>query len=387
MSYLYNVVHTCKKTYIIHIHMSGRNDDYEGLFVHLAGFVTAGRLTDAASLIRKTLPGIAKHRPDLASEIQRAGARASDVLRQTRTTLPGAANEQQSLVRHEERPVLDIAPVWPASVQSTLGSVVVEREREAALRDAGIEPTRTLLFVGAPGVGKTLAAKWLARELGRPLVTLDLAAVMSSFLGKTGNNIRTVLDYARSHQAVLLLDEFDAIAKRRDDAADIGELKRLVTVLLQAIDDWPSESLLIAATNHPELLDPAAWRRFERVIQFPLPSPQETREVLQRALGPSELDDTYMTAAAAIFAGRGFADIVREVRVARRDAVVFDVSLEESLARRLKELTQGLPLEARLSLAQGLAKAKISQRMIRELSGISRDTLRDRGIGTKSTKG
>jgi len=344
-------------------------------------------MVDAASLIRKTLPGIAKNRPDLASEIQRAGARASDVLRQGRTTLLGASNEQQSLVRHEERPVLDIAPVWPASVQSTLGSVVLEREREAALRDAGIEPTRTLLFVGAPGVGKTLAAKWLARELERPLVTLDLAAVMSSFLGRTGNNIRTVLDYARSHRAVLLLDEFDAIAKRRDDAADIGELKRLVTVLLQAIDDWPPDSLLIAATNHPELLDPAAWRRFERVIQFPLPSAQETREVLRRALGASELDDTYMTAAAAIFSGRGFADIVREVRVARRDAIVLDVSLEESLARRLKALVQDLPFETRLSLAQGFAKAKISQRTIKELSGISRDTLRDRGIGIRSTKG
>jgi len=99
---------------------------------------------------------------------------------------------------------------------------------------------------------------------------------MSSFLGKTGSNIRVVLDFARRQPCVLLLDEFDAITKRRDDSAEIGELKRLVTVLIQAIDEWPADGLLVAATNHPELLDPAIWRRFDRVVEFPLPTSSET---------------------------------------------------------------------------------------------------------------
>jgi hypothetical protein len=116
----------------------------------------------------------------------------------------------------------------------------------------------------AQDLGDTLAARVLARTLGRPLLILDLAAVMSSFLGRTGGNLRHVLDYAKSIECVLLLDELDAIAKRRDDAGEIGELKRLVTVLIQEIDDWPSSGLLVAATNHPELLDPAIWRRFFR---------------------------------------------------------------------------------------------------------------------------
>ena len=94
---------------------------------------------------------------------------------------------------------------------------------------------------------------------------------MSSYLGRTGSNIRHVLDYAKGVDGVLLLDELDAIAKRRDDATDVGELKRLVTVLLQEIDDWPSSGLLIAATNHPGLLDPAVWRRFELRVSFPMP--------------------------------------------------------------------------------------------------------------------
>src|SRR5665213_3572636 len=122
-----------------------------------------------------------------------------------------------------------------------------------------------------PGVGKTLAARWIARELHRPLLTLDLSAVMSSFLGRTGANVRHVLDYAKGVDCVLLLDELDSIAKRRDDASDVGELKRLVTVLLQEIDDWPSTGLLIAATNHSDLLDPAVWRRFEMRVNFPMP--------------------------------------------------------------------------------------------------------------------
>ena len=104
-----------------------------------------------------------------------------------------------------------------------------------------MDPTRSALFTGPPGVGKTLAAKWMARELGQPLAILDLSAVMSSFLGRTGSNVRAVLDFARDRRCILLLDEFDAVAKRRDDTSEIGELKRLVTVLLQEIDGMANE--------------------------------------------------------------------------------------------------------------------------------------------------
>ena len=143
-------------------------------------------------------------------------------------------------MRVEERPVLDWEPVFSPNIARQLKAIVEERLNPHALRAAGLEPTRTALFVGPPGVGKTMAARWVARELGRPLLTLDLAAVMSSYLGRTGSNLRLVLDYAKAIDCVLLLDELDAIAKRRDDREEIGELKRLVTVLIQQIDDWPS---------------------------------------------------------------------------------------------------------------------------------------------------
>ena len=149
-----------------------------------------------------------------------------------------------------------------------MDQLVAEHSRVGDLLRAGLSPTRTALFIGPPGVGKTLGDGWLARELHRPLLTLDLSAVMSSFLGRTGANLRHVSDYAKGVPCIMLLDEIVAIAKRRDDSQEVGELKRLVTVLLQEIDDWPSGGLLIAATNHSDLLDPAVWRRFETQIAF-----------------------------------------------------------------------------------------------------------------------
>lgn len=162
-------------------------------------------------------------------------------------------------------------PVLGGRIGASVHQLLDERRESRKLRSMGLEPVRSAIFVGPPGVGKTMTAKWIAAELGLPLLVLDLTAIMSSLLGKTGNNLRAVLDHAKSIPCVLLLDEIDAIAKRRGDHSDIGELKRLVTVILQEMDAWPSSGLLLAATNHPELIDPAMWRRFDLTLEFPGP--------------------------------------------------------------------------------------------------------------------
>lgn len=183
-----------------------------------------------------------------------------------------------------ERDLSGEEPLLSGDVADEVNEVVSEHERATDLADAGLVPTRTVLLTGPPGVGKTITARSMAQRLRVPLFRADLSALMSSYLGKTGQNLVEALTHARALPSVMLLDEFDAIAKRRDDPTDVGELKRIVNVLLLELEAWPSSSLLVAATNHPELLDRAIWRRFEKVINIGLPDDNVRRILLERQL-------------------------------------------------------------------------------------------------------
>jgi len=351
--------------------------DFEKDTVHLVRLALDGKVDDVAALSRRLLRAVAQRRPDLALVVQGVldGVLANPT-RGASQPLPVDLDSRLELLRREPVPQLPVEPTWPAAVKDELDAVVSEREHEDKLADAGIAPTRSLLFVGPPGVGKTLAARWLAVRTKRPLLTLDLAAVMSSFLGRTGNNIRVVLDFARRTPSVLLLDEFDAIAKRRDDVSEVGELKRLVTVLLQTVDDWPTEGLLVAATNHPELLDPAVWRRFDRVVRFPEPSVGEIANAIRRLLGEDDQLGDRTDLLAALLLGRSFADVARVVTTAKRSAVVSDVSLTDALERVIVDLSENADLSTKLRVAASLLEAGRSQRDVSSITGLSRDTIR-----------
>ena len=281
--------------------------------------------------------------------------------------------------------MLEAEPIWTADVESALRQVITERSRVEELSAQGLVPTRSLIFTGLPGVGKSLAARWIARELKRPLLTLDLSAVMSSYLGRTGSNIRHVLDYAKGVDGVLLLDELDAIAKRRDDASDVGELKRLVTVLLQEIDDWPSSGLLIAATNHPDLLDPAVWRRFELRVSFPMPGDDVVGDAIDAYCGRGKTSPVWREIMALALRGLSFSDIEREVNLVRRAAVVHGQSFEEAARLMVRTRMNHLGRRERDELALRLTDAGVSQRQVHELTGVSRDTIRKKIKTTKLT--
>lgn len=351
----------------------------EELF-HLARVALSGRPQDVAVLVRKYARRHRKTSPELAEQLmallRATPTRGNPTRRIESAGLPLDSDSRLPLIRILETPVLEAEPVYDDRTWEALRQVVRERERSELLAEAGVDPTRTVLFTGPPGVGKTLGAKWIARELGRPLAILDLSAVMSSFLGRTGSNLRTVLDFAKDHDCVLLLDELDAVAKRRDDTTEIGELKRLVTVLLQEIDEWPPSGLLLAATNHANLLDPAVWRRFEIIVEFPLPKAESLEALLRDRLEvPSGSPWPGVLSRALV--GASFSDAFQAASHARRIAAVENVGIEDGVERVLEHLVASLSRSRRQELAVALADGRLlSQRQASEVTGVSRDTIR-----------
>jgi SpoVK/Ycf46/Vps4 family AAA+-type ATPase len=186
-------------------------------------------------------------------------------------------------VRHPRRYFGDLV-LAPATLEQLEG-VAREVPMWGRLASAGVPQRRRVLFFGPPGCGKSSAAEALAAELGVPLVVVRLDAVISSYLGQTATNLRRILEYANAAPWVVLFDEFDALGRVRDDPTEHGEIKRVVNAFLQMLDSYQGPSLLLAATNHEGLLDPALWRRFDDVINFPMPTVHQIRAVLRKRLG------------------------------------------------------------------------------------------------------
>jgi SpoVK/Ycf46/Vps4 family AAA+-type ATPase len=159
----------------------------------------------------------------------------------------------------------------PTVVRRAVDELVEEQRRADLLRAHGLEPRHRVLLVGPPGTGKTTLAEALAESIGIPLFVVRYEAMIGSFLGETATRLKRVFEYARTTPCVLFFDEFDAIGKERGDIHETGEIKRVVTSLLMQMDDMPTYTIIAAATNHPELLDRASWRRFQLRLPLPLP--------------------------------------------------------------------------------------------------------------------
>ena len=233
--------------------------------------------------------------------------------------LPADVESQQFLVEQIQSTDFPAYPALPHDVDLELRRFVELNKRSGELASQGIDPPSTLLLFGPPGCGKTMAATAIACDLGLPLHVIRLDSLLGSFLGNSAKNLRRVFDYSLSRPCVLLLDEFDALAKMRDDTQEVGEVKRLVGSLLQNLDRVQGEQIVIAATNHHHLLDPAIWRRFDVTLHLGKPDKSEIKSIMQDLISKSRLSEGELEGAATLSVGLSGSDVTSVIKRALQD--------------------------------------------------------------------
>lgn len=254
--------------------------------------------------------------------IDQAKASRSAVQRRGPIPLAQPKGELSALLSVEYPDIRLSAMVLPEALDRRLHRVLREQKRQKDLRSHGLTPRRKLLFVGPPGSGKTMTAAALAGELGLPLFTILLEGVITKFMGETAGKLRAVFDAMEQTPGVYLFDEFDAIGASRTAANDVGEIRRVLNSFLQFLERDDSLGLVIAATNHPDLLDPALFRRFDDVIEYQLPDAEVGTRIIESWL--ATFDTARLDWDAVIRAAEGLsqAELTRAAHEAAKTAVL-----------------------------------------------------------------
>ncbi|MFD8912944.1 AAA family ATPase [Streptomyces sp. NPDC059575] len=206
--------------------------------------------------------------------------------------------------------------------RALLEKVLHEQRQRGRLERFGFTPVHRLLLSGPPGTGKSMTAAALAKELGLPLFTIRLDGLISRFMGETASKLRMVFDAAAETRAVYLFDEFDALGADRASSNDVGEARRILNSFLLFLDQAPAESLVVAATNHRQLLDGALFRRFDLAILYAPPSTDQAIEVLQRRLAAMDTSAVTWPDLAALTERLSHAELVKAAESAAKQAIL-----------------------------------------------------------------
>lgn len=319
-----------------------------------------------------------KEDPEASAEIMRILAcmnSGTDVMRSVNLSPVPVDKETRYQLVNLEEPIAMEDPILSDGEMGVLKQFIQERSLLDKFLEEEIVPPNSILLHGKPGVGKTYVSKWLSYKLNMPMVVLDLANSISSYLGRSGQNIKSIFQYAKEQNVILFLDEIDAIAKKRDDATDLGELKRLVNVLLKELEACPVTCVIIGATNHPELLDKAIWRRFDRNLEISLPDKEQRKMLLQRGMGTKyeKIDDGVIRMMAEGTDQMSAADICKMCEhVKRRSIISPENSITSCMLREFCEFVGIRTKEQKVMICKALKGncSKISVNKISELTGI-----------------
>jgi SpoVK/Ycf46/Vps4 family AAA+-type ATPase len=229
--------------------------------------------------------------------------------------------------------------VLDSALSAQLERIIREQRQAANILSHGLSPRRKLLLMGPPGTGKTMTAAVLAGELGLPLFEVRLDGLITRYMGETAAKLRQVFDATDRTRGVYFFDEFDAIGSQRGLANDVGEIRRILNSFLQMIEQDESHSLIVAATNHPEILDPALFRRFDDVLHYELPDEANIALVLKSRLGPMATKGVSWRRLASRSIGLSYAEIARAADETLKEALIErrELVAEEDILRMLEE--------------------------------------------------
>lgn len=278
----------------------------------------------AANAARKGHSKFAQELRDLVSELRQQSHSQAQLAPVVAITQPRGELASLMNVTYPDVRLSDL--VLTDETQKALNTIIIEQRQKDKLAQYGLEPTRRILFTGPPGTGKTSSAKAIAGELKLPLFSIRLESVLTKFMGETAAKLRLVFDALSETRGVYFFDEVDALASERANSNDVGEIRRVLNSFLQFLEEDTSDSLVLAATNHPALLDSAIFRRFDKFIDFDIPDSHQRKSIIRNSLALFDLSEILWAPLIESCSGLSHSDIVKGAESAAKHAVIFNNS-------------------------------------------------------------